>query len=210
MLRVGLTGGIACGKSTVAAMMQELGCHVFEADRISHRLIEPGQPAYEEVLREFGRGILAPDGRVDRKRLGAIVFADPARLARLNAIIHPLVFAEEDREFSRLAKEDPHGVAVVVAALIVEAGFDKRLDRLVVACCKPEQQIERLTDGSQGRGLTREQASLRVAAQLDPAEKRKLADDEIDCSGTLEETRKQVQTLVERLKRLAASPSTSR
>ncbi len=135
MLRVGLTGGIGCGKSTVAAMMRELGCHVLDADKLAHRMTEPGRPAYAEVVREFGPAILDAAGRVDRKALGAIVFAEPARLARLNAILHPLVVAEEDREFQRLAQEDPHGIAVVEAALLIEAGYYKRLDRLVVVWC---------------------------------------------------------------------------
>ena len=207
MLRVGLTGGIGCGKSTVAAMMCDLGCPVVEADALARQLYEPGGPAYEPVIREFGRDILAADGRVDRMRLAAIVFAVPARLARLNAIVHPLVVAEEDREFDRLERADPHGVAVVVAALLVEAGTYRRLDRLVVVWCNREQQIERLTDPRFVRGLTREQAERRIAAQLDLAEKRKVADDEIDNSGTLEETRRQVVALVERLKALAAAPA---
>lgn len=207
MLRVGLTGGIGCGKSTVAILMAELGCHVFEADKISHRLIEPGQPAYQPVVTEFGSEILSADRFIDRKKLGAIVFHDPARLARLNAIIHPLVFAEEERIFSRLEKEDPHGIVVVVAALLVEANVHERLDRLVVVWCTPQQQMERLTYGEKGRGLTPEQARLRVQSQIDPAEKRKLADDEIDCSGTLEETRRQVQILVQRFKELAGTPA---
>jgi dephospho-CoA kinase len=204
MLRVGLTGGIGCGKSTVAAMMRELGCHVLDADKLAHRLTEPGRPAYAEVVREFGPAILDAAGRVDRKALGAIVFADPARLARLNAILHPLVVAEEDREFQRLAQEDPDGVAVVEAALLIEAGYYQRLDRLVVVWCEPTQQLQRLTDPAFGRSMTREQAERRVAAQLGLDEKRKLADDQIDCSGTLEQTRQQVVTLVERLKRLPA------
>jgi dephospho-CoA kinase len=207
MLRVGLTGGIGCGKSTVAIMMAELGCHVFEADKISHRLIEPGQPAYQPVVAEFGPEILAADKFIDRKKLGAIVFRDSAKLATLNAIIHPLVFAEEERIFSQLERDDPRGVGVVVAALLVEANVHERLDRLVVAWCTPQQQIERLTYGEKGRGLTLEQARLRVESQIDPAEKRKLADDEIDCSGTLEETRRQVQLLVQRLKRIASTPA---
>src|ERR1700680_1577753 len=138
MLRVGLTGGIGCGKSTVAEMMRELGGHIIESDKIAHRLIEPGQAAYDQVVREFGREILsdptAPNqmSRIDRARLAAIVFAGDAagraRLARLNAIVHPLVLAEEDREFARLGREDPRGVGVVVAALLIEAGFHKRLD----------------------------------------------------------------------------------
>jgi dephospho-CoA kinase len=220
MLRVGLTGGIGCGKSTVAEMMRELGCRIVEADKIAHRLIEPGQAAYDEVVREFGGAILstatAPNQmpRIDRARLAAIVFASdaaaPARLARLNAIIHPLVLAEEDREFARLGGEDPRGVAVVVAALLVEAGFHKRLDRLVVVWCTPEQQLKRLTDAASGRALTRAQAQSRIAAQMDLNEKRKVADDEIDNSGTLEETQRQVAALVARLKQQAASVSTGR
>jgi len=206
MLRVGLTGGIGCGKSTVAEMMRELGCHVIEADKVSHRLIEPGEAAYDEVVREFGSEVLDSGGRIDRARLGAIVFADPVRLALLNSIIHPRVLAEEDREFERLAREDPTGVAVVVAALLIEAGFHKRLDRLVVVWCTRQQQIARLTDLASGRAMTREQAESRIAAQLDLTEKRKLANDEIDNSGTLDSTRRQVTSLVAKLKGLAAAP----
>ncbi len=207
MLRVGLTGGIACGKSTVAAMMRDLGCHVLDADRMAHHLIEPGQPAYDDVVREFGRDILDARGRVARAKLAEIVFADPARLARLNAIIHPPVLAELDRELARLAGDDSQGVAVVEAALLVESGYYHRLDRLIVVWCTPEQQYLRLTDPASGRGMSPEQAKRRVAAQLGLAEKRKLASDEIDCSGTLEQTRRQVAELVDRLKRLAIAPA---
>src|SRR6266566_1876767 len=98
MLRVGLTGGIGCGKSTVSALMRELGCHILEADKLAHRLIEPGQPAYADIVREFGEEIVTPDGRVDRARLATIVFDDAIRLARLNAIVHPRVLVEEDNE----------------------------------------------------------------------------------------------------------------
>jgi dephospho-CoA kinase len=208
MLRVGLTGGIACGKSTVAAMMRDLGCHVLDADRMAHQMIEPGQPAYDEVLREFGREILDARGRVDRARLAEIVFADPARLARLNAIVHPPVLAELDRELERLALADPQGVAVVEAALLVESGYDRRLDRLIVVWCTPEQQEARLTDPASGRGMTPEQARRRIAAQLSLAEKRKLATDEIDCSGGMDQTRRQVTALVDKLKRSALASAT--
>ncbi len=206
MLRIGLTGGIACGKSTVAAMMRELGCHVIPADQLAHQLIEPDRPAYDEIIREFGRGVLASDGSVDRDALASVVFADRSRLARLNAIVHPPVLEEIEREFARLQRQDPRGVAVVEAALLVETGYHHRLDRLVVVGCKPEQQIRRLTDKSFGRGMTREQAEDRIAAQLDLAEKCKLADDPIDNSGTVDETRRQVVILVDRLKRLAVAP----
>jgi len=205
MLRVGLTGGIGCGKTTVAALMRNLGCHVLEADRLAHRLIEPGQPAYDEILHEFGEEILTPDRSVDRARLAAIVFSDPQRLAKLNTIVHPRVLAEEDNELRELERVDPHGVAVVEAALLIESGFYQRLDRLVVVWCRPEQQMARLTEPGFGRVLTPEEAKRRIAAQLDIREKRRLADDVIDTSGTMEETQRQVTTLVEKLKRLAAS-----
>ena len=205
MLRAGLTGGIACGKSAVAAMMRELGCYVLDADRMAHRLIEPGQPAYDDVVREFGREILDEQGRVARAKLADIVFADPARLARLNAIVHPRVLRELDVELDWLARSDSQGVTVVEAALLVESGYHHSLDRLIVVWCTPEQQLVRLTDPAYGRGMTVEQARQRIAAQMSLAEKRKLADDEIDCSGTMDQTRRQVTELVEHLKRLAVA-----
>jgi dephospho-CoA kinase len=202
MLRVGLTGGIGCGKSTVAAMMRELGCHILDADELAHRLIEPGQPAYDDIVREFGGEILDAAGRVDRAKLGAIVFADPARRARLESFIHPRIFEARAEELRRLEESDPHGVAVIEAALLIEAGYYKELDRLIVVWCRPEQQLARLTDPAHGRGMSAEQAQRRIASQMDLAGKRKLADNEIDNSGTPEETRRQVVALVEKLKRL--------
>ncbi len=201
MLRVGLTGGIGCGKSTVAAMMREFGCHVIEADPLAHKLIEPGQPAFQDVMRAFGPEILHADGQVDRAKLGAIVFADADKLLRLNAIVHPRVLTELERQFSEFAAANPAGVAVVEAALLVEAGYVKHLDRLVVAWCKPGQQMERLLV----RGLSREQIEQRIAAQMPLEEKRRCADDEVDCSVAHEETRGQVERLVARLKQLAAA-----
>jgi dephospho-CoA kinase len=205
MLRVGLTGGIGCGKSTVAAMMRALGCHILEADKLGHQIIEPGHAAYDGVIREFGREILLPDSRVDRAKLAEVVFADPARLTRLNAIVHPPLLAEIDRELARLESADPGGIAVIDAALLIEFNHYNRLDRLVVVWCTPEQQLARLTDSSFGRALPREQAARRIAAQLDLNEKRKLADNVIDCSGTMDETRRQVEALVAELKQRAAS-----
>lgn len=202
MLRAGLTGGIASGKSVVATIMRELGCYVLDADRMAHRLIEPGQAAYEGVVREFGRDILDGEGRVVRPRLAEIVFADPARLARLNAIVHPAVLAALDVELDWLAQSDGQGVAVVEAALLIESGYHARLDRLIVVWCTPEQQLERLTSE---RGMTVEQARQRIASQLSLEEKRKLADDEIDCSGSMDHTRRQVIELVERLKQMAVT-----
>ena len=207
MLRVGLTGGIATGKSTVVAMLRELGCHVLEADKIAHRMIEPGAAAYDEVVREFGRGILQPDGRVDRPKLGAIVFGDPKKLARLNSIVHPPTLAAQDRELAEIEQAEPHAIAVVEAALLVEAGYDKKLDCLVVTWCTPEQQIARLTQQGAGRGLTVEQARQRIAAQMPVEEKRRLADEEIDCSGSLEHTREQVVALLARFRKMETERS---
>jgi len=201
MLRVGLTGGIACGKSTVAARMRELGCHVLDADKLAHQLIEPGQPAYEPVVREFGTEILFSDKRVDRARFAAIVFADRAKLEKLNAIVHPCVIAEQERELAAIESDEPGAVAVVEATLLIEAGYHKRLDRLVVVWGRPEQQLERLL----ARGMSRTEAEQRIAAQLPLEQKRALADDLIDCSGTLDRTWLQVEELVGRLKKLAAS-----
>jgi dephospho-CoA kinase len=207
MLRVGLTGGIATGKTTVVAMLRELGCRVLEADKIAHQMIMPGGAAHEEVVREFGRGILTPDGFVDRAKLGAIVFAEPKRLARLNAIVHPPVLEEQSRQLAAIEKADPHAIAVVEAALLIEAGFDRKLDYLVVTSCTPEQQIARLTQPGTGRGLTVEQARQRIAAQMPNEEKLRRADEVIDCSGTIEHTRTQVIALCAKLKRMEAGRS---
>ena len=207
MLRVGLTGGIGCGKSTVAAMMSDLGCHVLNADKMAHALIAPGRPAYEEIRREFGPTILASDGSIDRARLAAIVFADADKLASLNAIVHPRVLAELDSELERISRTDPHGVAVVEAALLIESRYHQRLDRLILVTCTREQQLERLTNPTFGRAMSREQAEQRIAAQIPLEEKRKLAHDEIDCSGSLDQTTKQALTLVKQLKQMAAAPA---
>jgi dephospho-CoA kinase len=211
MLRVGLTGGIATGKTTVAAMLRELGCRVLEADKIAHQMIEPDGSAYKQIVREFGRGILTAEGLVDRQKLGAIVFAEPARLARLNAIVHPPVLEEQSRQLAAIEHADTHAVAVVEAALLIEAGFDKKLEYLVVTWCNPEQQIERLTQRGAGRALTIEQARQRIAAQMPIEEKRRRADEVIDCSGTLAFTRAQVVVLFAKLKAMeAAKPRDTR
>jgi len=200
MLRVGLTGGIGCGKTTVVAMLRELGCHVIEADPLAHQLIEPGQPAFDEICNEFGEQVIDSQGQIDRQKLGRIVFADSAQLQKLNHIVHPRVIAEQERQLAELERAGQTDVVVVEAALLVEAGYHERFDRLVVAWCRPEQQRERLL----ARGLTAEQIERRIAAQMPLETKRRLANDEIDCSGSLAETRQQVEALVVRLRQLAA------
>jgi dephospho-CoA kinase len=195
MLRLGLTGGIASGKSTVAAMLRETGFPVLDADLLAHKLTEPGQPAFEEIVRKFGPLVLNTDNRIDRPKLAAVVFADRARLAQLNAIVHPYVEQAIARQFAEWEQGGTYNAAFVEAALLVESGYDKRLDGLVVAWCKPEQQLERL----RARGLTEEEARRRIGAQLPVAEKLLQATVRIDCSGLLEDTRRQVEALAARL-----------
>ena len=196
MLRLGLTGGIASGKSVVAAMLREMGFEVLDADALAHRIIEPGEPAYHEIAREFGPEVVASNGYVNRAKLGAIVFADPAKLARLNAIIHPRVETAALRQLDEWAHSGKREAAFIEAALLVEAGYQKVLDGLVVTWCRPEQQLERL----RSRGLTEEQARQRIAAQLPIEEKLRHATYKIDCSGTIDETRRQVQALAAKLR----------
>ncbi len=200
MLRLGLTGGIASGKSAVAAMLREMGFAVLDADSLAHKLIEPGQPAYNEILQEFGRAMVAPDGRVDRAKLSAIVFNDRAKLDRLNAIVHPRVAEVVFRQFDEWQRGGTRDAAFVEAALLIESGIHNKLDGLVVAWCAPQQQLERLI----ARGLSEPEARRRIAAQLTVEEKLLLATEKIDCSGSLEETRRQVEALAIKLRREAA------
>jgi dephospho-CoA kinase len=196
MLKLGLTGGIASGKSAVAVLLRELGFRVLDADATSHKLMEPGQAAHEEILQAFGKEVADGAGRIDRAKLAAIVFADPVKLARLNGIVHPRVEEVIFRQFDDWQKNGVREAAFVEAALLVEAGMDKKLDGLVVAWCRPEQQMDRL----RARGMSDLEAKRRIAAQLPLAEKLKRATDTIDCSGTLDETRAQVQALAEKLR----------
>jgi dephospho-CoA kinase len=196
MLRLGLTGGIASGKSTVGATLRKLGFTVLDADSIAHQLIEQGQPAYDEVVREFGDSILNADQRISRAALAKIVFADPRKLERLNAIIHPRVEERLLAEFKKLQRDNSRRVAFVEAALIIEAGLHKKLDGVVVVWCKPSQQLQRLLS----RGLNEEEARRRIASQLSLEEKLLHATEKIDCSGSLAETHRQVEELATKLR----------
>lgn len=200
MRRLGLTGGIASGKSAVAAMLRELGFSVLDADSLAHRLVEPGQPAYQEVLREFGSAITDGQGRVDRAKLGALVFADRAKLDKLSAIVHPRVAEAVLGQFAEWQREGARDAAFVEAALLIESGIHQHLDGLVVAWCRPDQQLERLA----ARGLTEEEARRRIASQMPVEEKLRYATEKIDCSGTLEQTHLQVETLGAKLHRSKA------
>jgi len=198
MKKLGLTGGIASGKSTVAAMLRELGFRVLEADLVAHKLMEPGQAAHDEILREFGADLADTAGRIDRAKLAAMVFADAAKLAALNRIIHPRVEEITLRQFAEWEKDGVRDAAFVEAALLVEAGIAAKLDGLVVAFCRPEQQLERLL----ARGMSEVEARRRIAAQMPVEEKLKHATERIDCSGAMEETRAQVKALAERLRKV--------
>jgi len=199
MLTVGLTGGIASGKSTVARLLQQRGCAIIEADLLAHEYLQPENPVSKEVIREFGAEILDPSGKIDRAKLGEIVFGNAEKIERLNAIVHPHVLKEIAHRLQELKRNGETDIAVVVAALHIETGFYKTFDRLAVAWCRPEQQVERLTK----RGLTPERAARRIASQMPMEEKRRMADDQIDCSGTLQETTRQVDEVLARWKQVA-------
>ena len=200
MLRLGLTGGIASGKSAVAAMLRELGFPVLDADSASHKLMEPGQEAHEEILKAFGGEIADASGRIDRAKLAAIVFADSEKLKQLNAILHPRVEQVIFRQFEEWQKNGVRDAGFVEAALLVEAGMDKKLDGLAVAWCEPAQQVERL----RARGMSDADARRRIASQLPLDERLKHATEKINCSGTLDETRVQVQALAAKLRKRPA------
>jgi dephospho-CoA kinase len=202
MLRLGLTGGIASGKSVVATMLREMAFRVIDADSLAHQLTEPGRPAYEEIVREFGRDIAGADDRIDRAKLAAIVFADRAKLGRLNAIVHPRVQDAVFEKFDDWERSGASDAAFVEAALLVEAGFHKGLDGLVVAWSTAEQQLERLL----ARGSSETEARRRIAVQMPVEEKLQYATERIDCSGSLEETRRQVEALAAKLRRQTSKP----
>jgi dephospho-CoA kinase len=196
MLRLGLTGGIASGKSAVSAMLREMGFAVLDADALGHKLIEPGQAAYAEVIQEFGPSITDSSGSIDRSKLGAVVFADRAKLDRLNTIVHPRVAEVILSQFEVWRRSGVRDAVFVEAALIIESGIHKKLDGLVVVWCTPEQQVERLI----ARGLSEAEARRRISAQLPVEEKLRLATEKIDCSGSLEETRRQIEALAGKLR----------
>ena len=197
----GLTGGIASGKSTVAAMFAELGARVIDADRLGHEVIRSPQPAYHDIVRHFGFEILDPQGEIDRKRLGAIVFADPEKLRLLNSLVHPAVIERVEQLATAYHLQDPRAVILVEAALHYEAGIAGRFAKMIVAWCRPEQQIERLMAKA---GLSREEAGRRIATQMPAEEKRRRADYIIDCSGDLETTGAQVNEIFLKLQKITA------
>jgi dephospho-CoA kinase len=208
VLKVGLTGGIAVGKSVVGEMFAALGAHVIQADEIAHQLMQPGQAVYQEVVGHFGSGILHPDGSVNRARLAELAFGAPdkrSRVQELNQIVHPAVIGRQEEWMAEVGRRDPHAIALVEAALILEAGMAKGFDRIVVVTCQPEQRIERWAQRLKvDPEAARREVTRRMAAQMPDEEKIKAADYVIDNSGSLDETARQVKTIYAELEKEAA------
>lgn len=184
MLTVGLTGGLASGKTFVGNCLKSWGCYLIQADQLGHEAIEPGGEAYDSVVETFGPQILLPHGSIDRRALARLVFTDPARLEQLNHLVHPVVFRREQELIASYAN-DPKAIVVVEAAIMIEIGSYKRYDRLIVAVCSEEEQIRR---SMKRDGVTQEEAAARLRNQMPLSEKQKFADYVIDTSGTKEET----------------------
>jgi dephospho-CoA kinase len=199
LLKVGLTGGIASGKSVVGEMFVALGAHLIQADRIAHELMQPGQMVYENVIRQFGTGILNSDGSVNRPALAEATFGGPGgggspRVAELNRIVHPAVIRRQDEWMEEVGRRDGHAIAMVEAALILEAGAARRFDRLIVVTCREEQRIQRFAQRLNiDLEVARQEVRRRMAAQWPDEEKIKAADHVLDNSGSLDATQRQVR-----------------
>ena len=194
MLRIGLTGGVACGKSTVGAMLAERGAHYLQADTLAHQLYAPGTETYNAVLRTFGRDIVNPDGSINRSKLANAAF--PARIGELNAIVHPAVVAAQNKWMAEVERTAPNGVAIVEAALLVEAGATKDFDKLIVVTCNLEQKVERYARRAKtSLDEARAEVLRRSAAQMPDEEKAKRGDYVIDNSGSIDDTARQVDAM---------------
>ncbi len=204
MLKVGLTGGIASGKSVVGEMFVALGAKLIQADQIAHELMQPGQAVYDEVVRCFGSGILNAAGSVNRARLAEVVFGqsgESSRVEELNRIVQPVVIRREDEWMGELGRRDPHAIAIVEAALILEAGASDRFDRLIVVTCRNEQRNQRFAERLQiDLQAAQREVERRMAAQLPDEEKIKAADYVIDNSGSLDMTERRVREIYEHLR----------
>jgi dephospho-CoA kinase len=195
-LLVGLTGGIATGKSTVSQMFAHLGAKVVDADLLAREVVMPGQPALDEIVTEFGHAVLQPDGQLDRKRLGAIVFSDPERRRRLEQITHPAIHMRQQRVLSVFEEEAFEGIVLWDAAVLIESGGHTRMDKLVVVLTDPDTERVRLMARE---GMGDEEARGRIATQMPVADKAKLADYVIDNSGTRADTERQVRAVYQQL-----------
>jgi len=197
MLRVGLTGGLATGKSHVGEYLAGMGCHLMKADEIGHQALEPGGGAFSEVISAFGRGILNQAGEIDRRALGEIVFKDTGQLALLNSLVHPVVIGAEQEWYEQLEREDPNGIGIVEAAILIETGSYKRFQKIILTVCDPEQQIERAMSRDR---LSRREVEARLSRQMSLDEKRKHADFIVDTSGDKNETLIQTRRVYKQLR----------
>jgi dephospho-CoA kinase len=198
VLRVGLTGGLACGKSFVGHALADLGCYLIEADKLGHEVMMPGAEAYDAIVQEFGPEIL-DDARISRRKLSGIVWHNPERLQKLNSLVHPPVQQREESRMAEIAGADPGAIVVVEAAILVETGRYKSFDRLIVVTCAAEQQMERaLERGS----YKKEEILARLSRQLPLEDKLRVADYVIDTSGSKEATLEQVRTVYAALRTL--------
>jgi dephospho-CoA kinase len=210
LLKIGLTGGIASGKTAVGEMFVKLGAHLIEADKIADWLMHPGRPVYEEVVRSFGREILNPDGTINRPKLAEAAFGNPAsgrppRVKELNALVHPAVVQHQNEWMEDIGERDPNVIAIVEAALILEAGVAERFDYLIVVTCHPEQRVERFARRQKiSEDSARAEVTRRMAAQIPDEEKIKAADFVINNSGSLEATEAQVRQVFTRVREKAA------
>lgn len=199
MIQVGLTGGLATGKSFVGQELQRLGCHLLKADELGHKLLEKDGPCYEPVLAAFGRAILDAADNIERKRLAMVVFNEGGALEKLNSIIHPAVFAYEADWLKSVAEQEGQAIAIVEAAILIETGSYKNFDKLIVTWCPEEVMIERAISRA---GWSREETLRRIAKQMPAAEKKSYADYVIDTSGTLESTLEQTRAVYAALRSL--------
>ncbi len=197
MLKVGLTGSIAVGKTFVCDIFRELGCYVLDADHVARDVVGPGMPGLEQVVAEFGSEFLRPDGTLDRPKMAAEVFANEASRLKLNSIVHPLVFEAQNAWLAKIEADDPDGIAIVDAALMIESGGFKRFEQLIVVWCEPDIQLKRLIDRNR---LPEAEARKRIAAQMPQDEKKRYADHLINTSNGFEDTRRQVREVYEKLK----------
>ena len=200
MIRVGLTGGYATGKSFVATVLEQLGCHLIYADKLGHAVLERGGEAYRPTLAAFGPGILNPDETIDRRKLASLVFGAPELLDKLTSFVHPAVLRLEDELTHRLQAENPHGIVVYEAAILIETGHYRIYDRLIVTACDEETQIAR---GMKRDHVTRQDVMARLAKQLPLEKKKAFADHVIETGGTKDDTIRQVREIYGKLKQLA-------
>jgi dephospho-CoA kinase len=197
MLRVGLTGSIAVGKSFVVGILAELGCHCIDADQTAREVVTPGAPGLLAIKTSFGDEMIQADGTLDRQKLGALVFADEPKRLLLNSILHPYIIARQDELLGEWEEQDPNGIAVVDAALMIESGGYQRFDKLIVVHCTAAEQLQRLMTRNK---LSRAEAQQRIRAQMPQAEKMKFADYLIDTSNGFEATRQRTVAAYEALR----------